>query len=248
MAARAQAEDGFLLQIGTVELPPYAWVDPEHGSRGITWKLNEEIGQRSGLPYRQQVMPAPRLLESMLHGETHFVLALEKAGQMAGAEQLALAYQLNFILVTKRGAGIESLHDLIGRNILFPRMIRGMPGGMQAYLPELADLQVNPVDVNQYDQTLKMLKRRKHIHAAVISEMAYYYELQQLGLTADDFGRVLPLGEPAGLWAFVQPTLPQDIKDRLRTVVQDAWEERLFYRFAEHYLQPPPGNTSEAPR
>lgn len=236
--AGAEPGDTFELQIGTLELPPFGWVDPERGSRGITYDLNQEIGRRSGLPYRNQVAPAARLLESMVHGRTHFVLALENAGKMAGAEKLALAYQINFIVVTKRGSGIKTLEQLNGRRVIFPRMIRGVQGGMQTYLPELAGLQIKPVDVNQYEQTLRMLQRRKSIHAAVISEPAYHFELDQLGLTPGDFGRVLPLRERAGLWAFVQPDLPQHVKERLTGAVQSVREENLFRQIAERYLPP----------
>lgn len=228
----------FELKIGTLDLPPYAWLDEKQQKHGITYELNEEIGKRSGLRYSNQIVPAARLLESMVHGETHFVLALEKAGQLAGAEKLALAYQLKFILVTKKNSGIRSLSELNGKTVLVPRMIRGMQGGMQEYLPSLAPLQVDYVDVTHYDQTLKMLEQRKGVVAAVISETAFNFEMGQLGLTSDSFGYVLPLEERAGLWAFVQPTLPAPVKDRLRQVVEEVWREKLYYQIREKYIRP----------
>jgi ABC-type amino acid transport substrate-binding protein len=219
------------LRIGTMELPPYGWIDEQGRRRGAYFELGEMIGTRAGLPYENEIMPFGRMLQSLKDGRVD--LASSQAHQQAldAGEPLAVIHTINVVAATRKGSGIRTLGDLKGKTIVLHRgasykQLDGLPGSVEV--------------VDSYEQALRMVHARAGIDAAVFSEPAYWYLLQKLGLRSDDFGRLLTLEVNKEQWIFVRHGLDESLKSRLRSVVDQLREQAAFEKIIRAFGTPGP--------
>ncbi|MEA3333218.1 MAG: transporter substrate-binding domain-containing protein, partial [Pseudomonadota bacterium] len=74
-AAEAQSypEKVATLKIGTMNLPPYGWINKQGKKQGIIYELGQEIGSRSGMPFTNKMYPFKRLLLMLKNGELDLI-------------------------------------------------------------------------------------------------------------------------------------------------------------------------------
>lgn len=216
------------LKIATMDLPPYGWIDDKGVSRGALYELGEEIGKRMGLPYTNKIQPFARMLDSLKEGSIDLLSSQAHQQALDAGDKLAVMYGVNVIVATKKDSGIESLDDLKGKKFVFHRgasykQLEGVP----------ADVQY----VNSYEQAVDMLYSRP-IHAAVFSEPAYYFFVQQAKRKPEDFGKVLYLERNKEQWLFVRRGMPEATKARLKTVIEQLRQENAFNKLLSKYGTP----------
>ncbi len=224
----AQSDALQSLKLATMDLPPYGWIDDKGVSHGALYELGEEIGRRMKLPHTNKILPFARMLESLKEGSIDLLSSQAHQQALDAGEKLAVMYGVNVIVATKKGSGIASLDDLKGKKFVFHRgasykQLEGVP----------ADVQY----VSSYEQSVDMLYTRP-VHAAVFSEPAYYYFLQQAKRTPEDFGKVLYLERNKEQWLFVRKGMPEATKRRLKEVIDQLRQENAFDKILSKYGKP----------
>lgn len=91
--------------------------------------------------------------------------------------------------------------------------------------------------VQSYRQVLNILHTRANADGAVFSEPAYYYWMHQLGLTQNDFGKVIMIEKGKKQWVFVRKDLPDNIREKLKLVVDDIYQENLYEQLIKKYTK-----------
>ncbi|WP_319405904.1 transporter substrate-binding domain-containing protein [uncultured Desulfosarcina sp.] len=224
--AQQSTEEPTILKIGTMELPPYGWENSQHEKHGIIYELNQEIGIRSGFSFTNNFLPHNRMYKLLKDEEIDLISSqAHQAAQDAG-DKLAVQFNINVIAATRKGSGIQKIEDFKGRNLIYH---------YSASYPQLDGLPRNIQQVKSYRQSLKILYSRSYNDGAVLSEPAYYYWMQEMGLTPDDFGKVIMIERNKEQWIFVRKGLPQETRMVLKRVVETIYRENLYGGLLKKY-------------
>ena len=211
-------DDAYELRIGTLDLRPYGWMEADGSRHGIVYHMHQAIGERSGLPFTNEIIPFARMLTMLEDGRLDMVTAQpHKAALKAGAP-LMRTNPINVIAATRKNTGIQTFGDLRNKRFLF--MLAASYPPLEGYPEEI-------FRVKSYDSMLKMLRERPSVDAGVFSEPAYYYWLKRLGFSPDDFGEVI-LVQSRDDWAFVRKDLPENIRNRLKWAIQQLQQEGYY--------------------
>ncbi len=202
------------LKIGTMNLPPYGWVDKQGEQQGIIYAMNQEIGIRSGLPFTNQIYPFNRLLSMLKDGQLDLISSQAHQSALDAGDKLAIQFTINVIAATRKGTKIRSIADFKDRFLIFHHA---------ASYPQLAGLPKHIQRVQSYRQALKILHDRPNADGAVFSEPAYYYWMKDFGWTPDDFGNVIMIEQNKKQWILVRKDLPEDLRRTLKKAVQDIY-------------------------
>lgn len=214
------------LKIGTMNLPPYGWVDAEGQKQGIIYEMSNEIGVRSKLPFTNQIYPFKRLLRMLKSGEIDLISSQAHQKALDAGDKLAIQFNINVIAATRKGSGIRTLADFKDKFMVYHHA---------ASYPQLRGLPRDIQRVNSYRQALQILHIRPVADGAVFSEPAYYFWMQDLGLTPDDFGEVVMIEKAKMQWIFVRKDMPAATRELLRQVVEEIYREGMYDRLLEKY-------------
>ncbi len=215
-----------ILKIGTMDLPPYGWIDKYGQQQGIIYEMNQEIGIRSAIPFTNKIYPFKRLLKMLKNGEIDLISSQAHQAAMAAGDKLAIQFKINVIAGTKKGSDIRSVADFKDKFMVYHHaasyhQLDGLPREIQR--------------VNSYRQALQILHIRPIADGAVFSEPAYYYWMKDLGLTPNDFGPTVMIEQNKEQWIFVRKDLPESTRQTLRQVVKDIYQENMYEQLLKKY-------------
>ena len=214
------------LKIGTMKLPPYGWIDNQGVKHGVIYDMNEEIGLRSGLKYENQILPFARMLEKLKTGELDLVSSLAHKPALEAGEQLAIQHTVTVIVVTRKGSNIQTINDLKGKHLVYIR---------SASYPQLEGIPNRISRVDNYRQSVLLLKKRPVVDGAVFTEPAYYYWVKTLGFKPNDFGTVIPIEKGKKQWIFVKKNLSVKRKKILKSVTDEIYKENMYEKLLIKY-------------
>jgi ABC-type amino acid transport substrate-binding protein len=224
--AQQPAEEFTTLKIGTMDLPPYGWEDSQHDKHGIIYELNQEIGIRSGFSFTNKILPHNRMYQMLKNGKIDLISSQAHQAALDAGEKLAVQFNINVIVVAKKGSGIQKIEDFKGQKLIYHH---------SASYPQLDGLPPKEITrVHSYQQIIKMLYSRPY-SGAVFSEPAYYYWMQEVGFTPADFGKVIMIEGNKKQWIFVRKGLPQKIRIILKRIVENIYKENLYEALIKKY-------------
>lgn len=207
------------LKIGTMELPPYGWIDEEGKKQGILYYMHQELGTRYGLPFRNNILPFSRMLYLLKTGRIDLVSSQAHTAALEAGEKLSVQHRVKVIAVTKKGSNIHTIEDLTGKSILYHN---------SASYSKLEGAPAHIGRVESYQHMIKILFSRAYYDAAVFSEPAYYYWLNMQGFSKDDFGDVIVIQENIEQWILVRKNLPLTTKIKLKALVEEMNQEQIY--------------------
>lgn len=105
--AQSHPEDPFTLKIGTMDLPPYGWIDEQGQKQGIIYEMGQEIGIRSGMPFTNEIYPFNRLLQMLKNGELDLISSQAHQRALDAGDKLAIQHTVNVIAATRKGSEIN---------------------------------------------------------------------------------------------------------------------------------------------
>ena len=224
--AQQSAEQPTILKIGTMDLPPYGWKDSQNEKHGIIYELNQEIGIRSGFSFTNNILPHNRMYQMLKRGHLDLISSQAHQAALDAGDKLAVQFNINVIVVAKKGSGIQKIEDFKGKKLIYHH---------SASYPQLDELPPEEINrVNSYKQSLKMLYSRPY-DGAVFSEPAYYYWMQEVGFTPDDFGKVILIECNKKQWIFVRKELPPKIRLIIKRIVENIYKENLYGELLKEY-------------
>jgi ABC-type amino acid transport substrate-binding protein len=219
-----------VLRIGTMDLSPYGWIDKQGHKHGIVYDIGNEIAVRAGMKYTNEILPFVRMFKLMKEQKIDLLSSQAHAEAEASGNKLAICWKVNVFAISKKGSGIQSLQDLKDKTVIYH---------LGSSYKQLEGLPKKILRVPNYEQALKMLYRRSDVDAAVISEAAYYYFMNQMGLTSNDFGKVLDVERDKDQWIFVRKGMPQATREKLKAVVDEIYREKLYDKTVQRYVTEP---------
>lgn len=222
----AAGEEGYVLKIATMDLPPYGWVDDNAVKRGIIFEMTQEVGMRMGLPFEHNIYPFNRMLMMMKEGKVDILSSQAHQNALDAGEKIGIQFKIDVIAATKKGAGIKDISDFKGKNLIYHR------GASYNQLEGV------PKDITyawSYEASVQMLHRRNAWSGAVFSEPAYYYFMGKLNLTPKDFGEVIYVERNKEQWIFARRGLPDHVKESLKKVVNDIYSEGMYEKLLNKY-------------
>lgn len=227
----AQIQDSIVpddapLKIGTMQLPPYGWIDKQGIKHGVIYDMNEEIGRRSGLAYENQILPFARMIEKLKTGEIDLISSLAHKPALDAGEQLSIQHTVTVIVATRKNSNIHTINHLSGKHLVYIR---------SASYPQLKDIPKRVSRVDNYRQSVQLLNNRPSVDGAVFTEPAYYYWVKTLGLKPDDFGSVIPIEQGKKQWIFVRKNLSEKRKEILKRVTDEIYKEKLYEKLLIKY-------------
>lgn len=222
----ATAQQAPLLRIGTMDLPPYGWQDQQGVKHGIIYEMNQEIGLRSGMRFSNEIYPFKRMLLMLENGELDLISSQAHQPALDAGDKLTVQFNINVIAGTHKGSAIRSIADLKNSFLVYHHA---------ATYPQLAGLPLKIQRVKSYRQGLQLLYLRDNVDGAIFSEPAYYYWMQDLGLSPDDFGNVVLIEQAKEQWIFVRKDLPAHLRTSLKHITETIYHENLYDRLLLKY-------------
>lgn len=226
LLAQNTSESVTSLKLVTMDLPPYGWVDEQGKPHGIIYELTEEIGKRSGIPYTHKIRPFSRMLLELKYGKVDLLSSQAHQRSLDAGDKLEVQFLIDVIAGTKKESGIAKIQDFQGKNMIYHNA---------AFYPQLDGLPEKISYVKGYKQVLNMLHQRPSLHGGVFSEPAYYYWMQDIGLSPSDFGEVIVIEAAKPQWVFVRKDLPNKLRLKLKKIVQDIYEEGMYESLLKKY-------------
>ena len=224
--AQSCTRDVTTLKIGTMDLPPYGWIDKQGNKQGIIYELSQEIGIRSGMTFTNKMYPFNRLLQMLMEGELDLISSQAHQPALDAGDKLGIQFNINVIAGTRKESKIRSIKDFRDKFLVYHH---------SATYPQLEGLPKKIQRVKSYQQALQILHARKNVDGAVFSEPAYYYWMQNLGLTPNDFGKVVMIETGKKQWIFVRKDLSISIRKTLKRVVKKIYHENLYEQLLKKY-------------
>ncbi|UTJ07267.1 substrate-binding periplasmic protein [Arcobacter roscoffensis] len=214
------------LKFVTMDLPPYGWIDKQGKPHGIIYELTEEIAKRSGLPYTHKIRPFPRMLTELKIGKADLISSQAHKQSLEAGDKLEIQHYIDVITVTKKDSNIQTIKDLKNKNLIYHH---------NASYKQLEGLPNKITYIRGYKESLITLYNRQGLDAAVFSEPAYYFWKKNLRLSSKDFGKVLTIEKNKEQWIFVRKDLPNEIRTKLKKIVEDIRNEGLYDSLLKKY-------------
>jgi ABC-type amino acid transport substrate-binding protein len=222
VGASVAEEAGPELRLGTLDLPPYGWKNADGSCHGIVYQMHQEIGERTGLRFTNEIVPFARMLDMLKNGQLDMVTSQPHDTAQQAGDPLIVQNKMNVIVGTNKNSRIHTHEDLRGKNFLYI---------IAASYPTLDGYPQNIYKVRNYQIMLKMLYARS-LDAGVFSEPAYYYWMKKLGYSPGDFGQVIHT-DTRDDWAFVRKDLPEETREKLRQAIVSLQQEQYYERLLE---------------
>ncbi|NRD75245.1 transporter substrate-binding domain-containing protein [Shewanella sp. VB17] len=216
------------LKIGTMDLPPYGWIDENGEKKGILYDMHQELGIRYGSSFQNSILPFSRMLYLLRIGRIDLISSQGHKAALEVGEKLSIQHKVKVIAVTKKGSNIHTIEDLTGKSLLYHK---------SASYPKLEGLPGHIERVESYQHMIKMLTSRVFYDAAIFSEPAYYYWLNIEGFSKNDFGDVIVIQDNIEQWIFVRKNLPLAIKIKLKTLVEEMNHEQRYQQLVDKLIK-----------
>jgi len=224
------AEDNeFTLRVATMDLPPYGWKDETGQFRGIIYDMAQEMAVRSGLRFVHKIYPFNRMLKLLKAGKIDILSSQPHQKALDAGNQLAVQFNIDVIAATKKGSRIDRIEDFRGKNLIYHH---GASYKQLDGVPEKVDY------VKSYEEALTRLYKRDKWSGAVFSEPAYYFFMKNLELSPGDFGKIVTIEQNKEQWMFVRRGLPDDVRENLKSIVEDMNREGVFSQLMTKYGKP----------
>lgn len=207
------------LRIGSQDLPPYGWKDVQGMKHGVIFDMNQEIGIRSGLPFTNEILPLSRMLMMLRNGEIDLLSSQAHRPALDSGDPLAVQFKINVVAVTRKGSEIRTIKDFKEKDLIYHHSA--------SYL-QLEGLPRKIYRVKSYRQAVQMLFARPNVDGAVFSEPAFYYWMRDLGLTRENFGRIIMVEPDKKQWIFVRRGMPPRTQEAIKKIVEEIYRGDLF--------------------
>jgi ABC-type amino acid transport substrate-binding protein len=215
-----------VLKIGTMDLPPYGWQTKSNLKRGIIYEMNQEIGIRSGLKFTNQILPFKRMLMLLKKGKLDLVSSQAHSLSLDAGDKLAIQFKINIIAGTKKNSDIYTINQFKNKHLAYHRA---------ASYSQLEGLPKKISRVNSYRQILLLIHTRPLIHGGIFSEPAYYYWMQELGLSPNDFGNTILIEAGKKQWIIVRKDMAKKKRQKLTKIITEIYSENLYERLLRKY-------------
>nr|WP_320192605.1 transporter substrate-binding domain-containing protein [uncultured Desulfobacter sp.] len=225
-AQQSSEDPATVLKIGTMDLPPYGWKDSQNEIHGIIYELNQEIGIRSGFSFTNKILSHNRMYDMLKHGDVDLISSQAHQAALDAGDKLTIQFNINVIAATKKECGIQRIEDFKGKKLIYHH------SASYLQLDRLPPQEI--CRVNSYRQSLRMLHDRGY-DGAIFSEPAYYYWMQDIGFTPNDFGKVIMIESNKEQWIFVRKELPQKIRIILKRIVENIYRENMYEDLLKKY-------------
>ena len=204
------------LHIGTVHLPPWGFFDEKGQAVGILYEIANTIAEDLGMPYRNQVLPAARLLRDLDKNLIDFTIIYRTPNSERIGVPIAKVYSgIQNIVIGRSGLDIRNAFELYRHTIAVPR-------GGKFGEPFDSDPHLKRISSHEYKQSIRFLARSR-VDTVVGSRQTLFYCAAQQGLTLDFFGHpyLLTVTEewvhvPRTTGSRVDPARVKATLDRLR--------------------------------
>lgn len=219
-----QHKQEMTLKIGTMDLMPYGWIDEHSEKRGIIYTLNQEIGKRSGMQFTNEIIPFSRMLYKLREGQIDLISSQPHKEALISGDKLAIQHKVKVIAVSRKGTQIENIEDFRQKKVLYHQ---------SASYSKLSDIPMEIFRVNNYQQMVRNLYYRSDYDVGIFSEPAFYYWVQEVGLSPDDFGKVITIESNLEQWIFVRKGLPESVKRNLESIANEIFNDGLYENLLE---------------
>lgn len=224
--AQTQNSEITSLKLVTMQLPPYGWIDNNGKPHGIIYELTEEIAKRLGVPYTHKIRPFSRMLYELKIGNVDLLSSQAHQKALEAGDKLAIQHYINVIAATKKDSNIKTINDFKDKDLIYHQ---------SASYKQLKNLPRSITYIKGYKQALINLYKREGLHGAVFSEPAYYFWMKELGLSSNDFGKVITIEKNKKQWIFVRKDLPIETRKKLKKIVEEIREEGLYESLLKKY-------------
>lgn len=219
------------LRVGTVLLPPWGYFDAQGNPRGILFEIANAIAEDLGMPYRNEVLPAARLLRDLDKNRIDFTIIYRTPNSERIGVPIAKVYSgIQNIVIGRKGLDVLDYDRLRRHTIAVPR-------GGKFGEPFDSDPGLNRIISNEYMHSIRLLAGER-VETVVGSRQTLFYCAAQQGLSLDFFGTPYLL-TVTDEWVHV----PHDADGRVNPVRVGATLARLrragdLKRLEQKYLPP----------
>jgi len=219
-----------VLRIGSMDLPPWGFYGLKGEPVGVVYEMNEEIGRHSGMRYTNELLPFARMLEMLKHGELDMISSQSHTAALAAGDPLVPLYKIDVVVVMRNNSTAHTLAELKGARLVYH---------LGASYSQLEGLPAEIYRVNDYRQSVLMLHSRPWVDGAVFSAPSFFYWINKLELSRDEFGAIIPVELGKVQWVFVRHGLPEDIRTRIEQAVAEVTAAGTYEKLVEKYVAGP---------
>jgi len=168
------------LQAGLFNIVPYAYENKNGKVQGITYEIIQNLQLQSGLTIKTSLLPYKRMLDYLESGKIDFGIFFLSDYSESFSDKLIALYDLQTIVIGKKGLKIKSYKDLSTLSLATPLGVN--------YNAKLSkDRQLNIILVRDYTNAILMLENG-NIDAIVGPKKIIEFQLKLLGKSINQFG------------------------------------------------------------
>lgn len=171
------------ITIGTVDASNRGFIDDNGKFQGSSYEIVNSIVSDAGFTFQNTLMPFGRVLQYLGTGNINVALLVPNETTNQVAIPVEYIRDVNFIIVGKKDATINSLKDINGKSVGYLRLT---PTAAKVF----KDLEVMKVEGNKYKHMIEMLMR-KRIDFLFGPESNIFWALRELNYSTEDLGTPL---------------------------------------------------------
>lgn len=217
------------LNIATIPLPPWGFVEAPLGSQGICYEWANAIAERMGRKYTNRIMPMSRLFKALEYGRIDFSIFLRTPFSESIAVPIAnVGIPFRTVILPKKDLSIKSFEDLNGVRL---SMARGLKVGGEF---------ANQKDLNitysaDYAHSVQMFKAGR-IDAIVGTQQSLIYNAFKLGLNPNQvFSMPFELAQLEGWVQASNEFIAREGMENLQIAAQSLIDDGTFLAIFKKY-------------
>lgn len=219
----------FTLNMGILELAPYAYAAKDGATKGYMVEMVREIREAVNFPGQDDVLPIKRLHQELKSGSVDCTIMARVLYNEDRYDMLApLGKHIESVLVYKLGVDIHSYDDLAG-------LLIAVPNGVNLDARFDKDDSLNKVATSGYLQTTKMLQRGR-IDAMLGVWDSYLFNMKNIGMSRKEIGGRFVFNK-VPLWLMCRRDFQNEpVKERLIDTIEILRTRGVFEEIISRYL------------
>ena len=216
------------LRVGLFNIVPYAYIE-EGKLTGISYDIIQSLEQELNIKLEVKLLPYKRMLHHLELGKIDFAIFFLSDYSEGFSEKLLAMYDLETIVLGKKGLKISSYEDLLGLHMATPRGVRYI-----AFRSKNKQLNITPVQ--DYKNAILMLQYH-NIDAIIGPKEIIIYQLKLLGLNINDFAQPYVLTKNTAWIQFSNKSKKMQYKDSLKKAGKKLLETNRIDEIINKYYQ-----------
>ncbi len=216
------------LRVGLFHIVPYAYVE-EGKLTGISYDIVQSLEKELNIKLEVQLLPYTRMLRNLELGKIDFSIFFLSDYSEGFSEKLLAMYDLETIVLGKKGLKISNNEDLLNLQIATPRGVK-----YNAYLSK--NKQLNIIPVPDYKNAILMLQYH-NIDAIIGPKKIITYQLKLLGLSLEDFSKPYVLIKNTAWIQFSNKSKKMKYKDSLKNAGKKLLETNRIDEIINKYYK-----------